>query len=918
VNLNPNTVRNKVTRRVFGIFAVTALIPAIVTSGLAYTAVERQLTEKSFQYLRNESKNYALTVYQRLQFARDVLSQTEVEKLVQQGTLGHAIFSRIDIVDNALADQHGPHNSPNRLPANSDRLETNISADGPSIWLSTIGISGERLSAKLIEEYVWGLPSMFPAMLSMCVVNQDYVVIFCPDPPGPDALGLRQHPLSESTVDTLGWTQDSEKIMVGYFTLPLHAAFGTGSFTVAAIQSVSDAMVPMSGFRQVFPPAIGLSVILALWIALFQVRRRLKPLQELTSATYNIAEGDLSTTVSLDSNDEFEALAQSLDKMRQNLHRQFGTLRALSELDQHILTATDLQTVAESALRRMIELFGCTCASITVLDKDAGELAQVISANGSNKFKIDRIRLAAGHQLAENLNPIYIASGDADEPYLVPLRDFGANYYQVMPILSEDKLVGLITLGFRQRQYKEDIETVALQDYADRLAVALQTIDRAEELYQRAHYDSLTSLPNRQLFKDRLDGAIARATAHGCASALLFIDLDNFKSVNDSEGHAVGDKLLCLAAQRLRKCVGSADTIARLGGDEFTVILSDISSPDEVLRTSDIIVRALSESYQIETMEHFLGASIGITMIPSDGRSVDELLRNADTAMYRAKELGRGRSVFFEERMNVVAEKRVSLAADLQHAIHRDEFELFYQAKVSLQTQQIDSAEALLRWINPCRGLVLPDDFIPMAEETGLILDIGDWVIREGIRQLSTWHRDGVLKNLSFNVSYRQIRDGNVAQVVTDALRANQMGAQYLEVEITESMLADDRQATMDTLGALRDLGVRVSIDDFGTGYSSFSYLTELSFDTLKIDKVFVDDVPGNKEKTAVLGGIIQIGRMLGKEVVAEGVETPEQAQTLLKQGCHTAQGYLYSRPLPAHEFEAFIAQRSELKLAWR
>lgn len=305
-------------------------------------------------------------------------------------------------------------------------------------------------------------------------------------------------------------------------------------------------------------------------------------------------------------------------------------------------------------------------------------------------------------------------------------------------------------------------------------------------------------------------------------------------------------------------------------------------------------------------------------MIPSDGRSVDGLLRNADTAMYRAKELGRGRSVFFEERMNVVAEKRVSLAADLQHAIHRDEFELFYQAKVSLQTQQIDSAEALLRWINPCRGLVLPDDFIPMAEETGLILDIGDWVIREGIRQLSTWHRDGVLKNLSFNVSYRQIRDGNVAQVVTDALRANQMGAQYLEVEVTESILADDRQATMDTLGALRDLGVRVGIDDFGTGYSSFSYLTELSFDTLKIDKVFVDDVPGNKEKTAVLGGIIQIGRMLGKEVVAEGVETPEQAQTLLKQGCHTAQGYLYSRPLPANEFEALIAQRSELKLAWR
>ena len=266
--------------------------------------------------------------------------------------------------------------------------------------------------------------------------------------------------------------------------------------------------------------------------------------------------------------------------------------------------------------------------------------------------------------------------------------------------------------------------------------------------------------------------------------------------------------------------------------------------------------------------------------------------------------------------MNVAAEKRVSMAADLQHAIDRDELVLFYQPKVDLHTHRVSSGEALLRWVHPKRGVVSPDEFIPVAEETGIILDIGDWVIHETVRQLSIWHRLGLVENMSLNVSYRQIRDGDVVQTVKDALHAHKVEPQSVEVEITESMLADDKKVTMDTLRALREMGVRVAIDDFGTGYSSFSYLTELSFDTLKIDKTFLDDVPASQEKTAVIAGIIQIGTLLGKQIVAEGIETPEQAAALVKCGCGIAQGYLYSQPLPADEFEAFITQRGALKLA--
>ena len=916
MQLNPKTVRNRVTRRVFAIFAVAAIFPAIVTSGLAYTAVERQLTERSFDYLRSESKNYALTVMQRLQFVRTFLSQKELGKDTLQGTLGRTIFNRIHVAGEAIDTSNFPTLSQEPLPPDQDRLETVLTDEGASIWLSTTRDSGERISGELKPEFVWGSASLFPATISMCVVNQDNLVTFCPDPPQDDSLELWRQAIADASVGTLGWTQDSEVYMAGYFTLPLHAEFTTGSFSVAAIQAASDAMVPMAGFRKVFPPAIGLSVLLVLWISLYQVRRRLDPLQVLTSATYNIAEGDFSTKVTLGGNDEFQALAESLNKMRQNLRGQFGTLRALSELDQCILTATDLQTVIETALRHMLVLFECQCASITVVDKDAEDVAQVIWTDRGDQIAVDRIHLTVEHRLADTDEPICIAHAEADAPYLVPLKDSGAVAYQVMPITRKDRLVGIITLGFSHPYDEENIGTIALQDFADRLAVALQTIDRAEQLYRRAHYDSLTSLPNRQLFKDRLDRSIARATAHGCTSALLFIDLDNFKTVNDSEGHAVGDNLLRLAAQRLRRCVGNADTIARLGGDEFTVILSDISSPNEVMRVSDRIISTLSDSYQVATIEHFLSASIGITMIPADGNSVDELLRNADTAMYRAKDLGRGRSVFFEEHMNVAAEKRVSMAADLQHAIDRDELVLFYQPKVDLHTHRVNSGEALLRWVHPKRGVVSPDEFIPVAEETGIILDIGDWVIHETVRQLSIWHRLGLVENMSLNVSYRQIRDGDIVQTVKDALHANKVEPQRVEVEITESMLADDKKVTMDTLCALREMGVRVAIDDFGTGYSSFSYLTELSFDTLKIDKTFLDDVPASQEKTAVIAGIIQIGTLLGKQIVAEGIETPEQAAALVKCGCGIAQGYLYSQPLPADEFEAFITQRGALKLA--
>ncbi len=917
MTLIAKTFRSRVARRVFGFFALAALVPAAVTAGLAYYAVEQQLTQKSYSQLRAESKNYALGMYQQLHFARDLLVQLDTRE--RDGTIrfDESFFTKIEVASVASAEPLSP--APLQALTNSVTadLDVRLSDGSASVWLTVPRTPTEVISGQINPLFLWGSPDFFPANMTFCVLDHHGTAIFCPDPPEDHAIESWGRSLQASSVGNLRWMDGEVEYLAGYFTVPLRLEFSDPGWSVAAIQSESDALAPMIGFRAVFPPAIGLSVLVALWISFHQVRRRLGPLQMLADATSNISEGDFSTEIKLASDDEFQTLASSLDKMRCDLGRQFGTLRALSELDQTILATTEVQPIVEAAVRRMRELFDCQCAAITLVEKDAETIAQVIWCGAGEEINVNRIHLSTQHSFSQSYSPLIVSLAEADAAYLRPLSETGSAVFQVLPVFHKEQLIGIITLGHQDPESLDSATSTSLLDFGDRLAVALQTISRAERLYNQAHYDSLTELPNRQLFKDRLEQSIAQAITHGQTNALLFIDLDHFKTVNDSEGHSVGDELLRLSAQRLRRCIGSADTVARLGGDEFTVILTDLTSPHDAAQASGRIINALSDPFQTDAMEHFISASVGIAMIPADGSSAEELLRNADTAMYRAKDLGRGRSVFFEDRMNRDAEEHVSLVADLRHALERDEFVLYYQPKVDMETGQVVSAEALIRWSHPARGLVLPDQFIPIAEETGLIVDIGEWVIEQACQQLADWRRRGrVLEKLAVNVSYRQLRDSDLVETVKRILDDNNLEPATLEVEITETMMAEDKQVTMTALSALRDIGVRVSIDDFGTGYSSFSYLTELSFDTLKIDKAFLTDFPANLERTAIVAGIIQIATVLGKHLVAEGVETQEQALALVRQGCRVAQGYLFSPPLLARDFEAYVSQQALRKLA--
>lgn len=431
-----------------------------------------------------------------------------------------------------------------------------------------------------------------------------------------------------------------------------------------------------------------------------------------------------------------------------------------------------------------------------------------------------------------------------------------------------------------------------------------------EGLSYLAQYDSLTGLANRNLFRERLGRALIRVDRNKSLVALMFIDLDRFKNINDTLGHDAGDKLLIEVSRRLEKCTRDGDTVARLGGDEFTVILEDIKHVDDAAVIARKILVAMEPAIKLSGYEVFVTPSIGITIYPLDDTSVNNLLKNADTAMYRAKERGRNGFQFYTAGMNTRTIERLELEAGLRRALKNEEFVLYYQPKIAIDNRQIIGAEALIRWQYKKLGLIPPLKFIPIAEETGLIVPIGEWVIRTACKQVASWQEAGFTDlRMAVNISARQFTDSDIVKVVLDAVIQTNIEPQHLEVEITESMLMEDTSINISALKELKEHGVHISIDDFGTGYSSLSYLKRFHIDALKIDQSFVRDITTDSDDAAIASAVIALGQSLHLTVVAEGVETEEQLSFLKKQGCHEAQGYLFSKPVPAEDFAQLLQE---------
>jgi PAS domain S-box-containing protein len=444
-----------------------------------------------------------------------------------------------------------------------------------------------------------------------------------------------------------------------------------------------------------------------------------------------------------------------------------------------------------------------------------------------------------------------------------------------------------------------------------------------EQIRFLAYYDGLTQLPNRTLFIERLKLALASATRHGRRLAVLFLDLDRFKHINDTLGHSVGDELLRSVADRLRKVLRSTDTIgreagsaashsngtvARLGGDEFVVSATDIARGEDAARVATRILDALSNPFMLNEHEVFVTGSIGISLYPDDGGDSDTLLKSADAALYHAKDVGRNGYQFYNKSMNATAFQRLLLENSLRKALKRDEFLLHFQPQIDVASGAMIGAEALIRWRQPDLGLVSPADFIPLAEETGLILAIGEWVLRQACAQSKAWQTTGFDSlRCAINISGRHFWQSQFLNVLDEIVRSTGVDPHCLELEITESVLMRSGTEAVNVLNQLKARGLRISVDDFGTGYSSLSYLTRFPIDALKIDQSFVRDIVTDPSDAAVIAAIIAMARSLGIDVIAEGVETAEQLTLLQQQGCRLMQGHLFGRPCPADEFEALL-----------
>ncbi|HEY6239522.1 MAG TPA: EAL domain-containing protein [Burkholderiales bacterium] len=481
--------------------------------------------------------------------------------------------------------------------------------------------------------------------------------------------------------------------------------------------------------------------------------------------------------------------------------------------------------------------------------------------------------------------PIIVLTGHDDQTVALSAVKTGAQDYLVKGKLDRELLLRSMQYSIERKRYQEQLE------------------------YQ-ANYDALTGLPNRNLLHDRLKQSVF-AQRFVRSIGVVFLDIDHFKFVNDSLGHNTGDKLLQKVAERLTETVRDGDTVARLGGDEFILILNDQPGQEVIYRAMQRIISKVAEPINVGGQELMVTCSAGISLYPQDGPDVDTLLKNADAAMYRAKEKGRNNFQFYTAEMNRQVNERLKTEAGLRRALERDEFELYYQPRINVKSGEMVGCEALLRWRHPEWGLLLPERFIALAEETGLIVPIGEWVIKRACVQARAWQTDGrVPIAVSVNLSMRQFRQEALANAVDDALRESRLEPRLLEMELTESLIMHDTEAAIRILLRLREIGVDISVDDFGTGHSSLSYLTKLPISALKIDQSFVQDIKesGSPDEGLVAQTIISLARNLKLKVVGEGVETQAQFEFLKKHDCDEVQGYHFGRPMPAAEFDRFAA----------
>jgi len=906
---------SRVARRVFGLFIVASLLPLLGFSWLATNRVGAALERQAFERLGTLSRSYGQVTLDKLVSVAEALGD---QGSLERRTRDLPGVDAVSVIAGGservlLGDWPG------------SRAAIEIAPDKPTLEVVPTAAGGEVVIARRFDdtvvygrvapEFLERSNGLLDSGAQVCLFSAEGTLLpfYCSEPMSAEALrAVASYALDTDGTERLAWESEGEEWLGARWQLFLPSRFAAQPMLVFVREPRASALGALATLQRVIPLTAVLAFALIVVLATSQIRRTLNPLNELLAGTKRIAAHDFKQPVQVDPRDEFGTLGTALNGMARQLDHQFTALRALAAIDRLILDATTLDPVLDTLFARLDELIPNARHSALIVDPNEPHHGQLYSRQRSGGIAVQRV------VVSDELHR-WLAADTADRVTTaaelvslgMPIDGAPASACFVAPMAAGTPSAGALLAAKQDGSGLSASETGSLREFATRIAVAVAATKREAELFRRAHFDSLTGLPNRDLLHDRLHQAVAQAQREERGLAVLFIDLDSFKAVNDTHGHPSGDELLRETALRLAKALRPADTVARLGGDEYAIVLPNVHGPLEAEAVAAKALAALRRPFLIGNHQSFVSASIGIAMFPDDGTTATELLRKADMAMYNAKDAGKGCYRFFADEMDRRVQELHSLHNDLRGALDAGEFSLAYHPQRAMTSGRYVAVEALLRWRHPQRGPVSPAIFVPILEETGLIFSVGAWVLRQALTDFAQWQRaDLSLERVAVNVAPRQLLDRNFVDAVAEALRASGVEGKNLEVELTEASLVTDFRAANESLTRLRGLGVRIAIDDFGTGYSSLTYLNELVFDVLKIDRAFVVNLPAPKA-VAIVKAIIAVAESLGKDVVAEGVETESQWSQLVALGCDYGQGFLFSKPLPHHELALFAARNA-------
>jgi diguanylate cyclase (GGDEF)-like protein len=951
---HPGPLRSRFGRRLLLLFIGSTVLPAAVVAALSYRQVTRYLVEHSETSLHRASKAFGAAIFERLLMLDATLKAIAASPTLTADLSAGRRFSGLEFVgdDGRRVSIAGTLSELPRLRAR-DSLDL---AEGLPLLTAQYrkgqptrtfmlrrvvrgGRGARRVEGFLVGEinadYLWATfdQSLISAG-TILTVEDDSGHVLMSSVAGVrstfQSLGLDARPDADSLARL-----DRDAYVAAEWPILLDEVFSAPTWTLVLGHSRRHVLGPVSQFTKILLIVVLVSTGLVLILSLDRIRRSLAPLRELQEGTRRIAGRDFGSRVAIRSRDEFEELGASFNAMAGQLDRQFQALATAAEIDRAVLSATDAGEIVGTLLTRLPDVYPCAAVSVTLMTPDGAKALPtwVHDFTGGRRTQVwvdlrsdDVQELLAG--AGGGLIP---AAGTGPlPPYLAPLADAGPEAFFVLPLRFQHQLVGVIALAERLGDPPEADARLQVRRLADQAAVALANAGMLEQVRTLAYYDSLTGLPNRLSYKERLATALEQANRTGSLVAAFFIDLDHFSRINDTLGHEVGDQLLQQVAARLRaSCREREDEVARardavdpevarLGGDEFTVIMPGLEDPDDASKLARRILSSLAHPFRLGGREIFVNGSIGIAVYPYDGKDIETLLMHADTAMYKAKEQGGNSYQSYSRSMNATALQRLTLENSLRRALEREEFEVHYQPIVDARTGEPVSAEALVRWRHPELGLLLPSEFIALAEENGSIVPLGEWVIRRACLQNLEWQRLGLGPvRVDVNLSSRQLTRSMI-ESVGRTLRETGLESRWLGLELTETVLVNHQKEGADTLHALRAMGVHLSVDDFGTGYSSFSYLKHFPLDTLKIDRAFIREITSDPDDAAISTAIIALGHALGLTVTAEGVETEDQVSLLREQGCDEIQGYFFSRPLPADRMGDLLREKRSVGRAAR